>query len=79
MTLPTYVCSPITYQSLEIFTLGQNLPACSANEKGENVIISKEPVEDGTYCFRLDTYQDNDWVRINRYYSDGTTTEEYER
>ena len=30
-------------------------------------------------CLRTITKQKNDWLRINDYYHDGTTTETYER
>lgn len=76
-TKPKVMCSPISYDNLEIFTRGANLPATAVNDKGENVIISTEPSNQGM-CYRLDTYQQNGWVRINRYYENGAWDEEYD-
>lgn len=71
--------TPITYAELaKLPRLGYSLPISGENESGETVIISQEPFED-TVCYRLDTYQNNDWIRINRYYPDGTVDETYER
>ena len=71
------ICTPITFKNLDVFCSGTQLPAVSVNDKGENVIVSKEPYEND-YCYRLDTYQRNNWVRVNRYYPDGSIDETYE-
>ncbi len=76
--IPRKICTPISFDNLEVFCSTSELPATCVNDKGENVIISKEPYED-TYCFRLDTYQSNNWIRINRYYPNGGFDETYEK
>ena len=73
---PRRICSPINYANLAIFTRGAELPATAVNDKGENVIVTTEPSDLGM-CYRLDTYQNNGWIRINRYYKDGAWDEEY--
>lgn len=73
---PRSICSPINYANLAIFAKGAELPATAVNDKGENVIVTTEPNDLGM-CYRLDTYQNNGWVRINRYYKDGAWDEEY--
>lgn len=75
---PRKICTPISFITLKLFTQGASLPATAVNDKGENVIVSEEWDEYGK-CYRLDTYQNNGWVRINRYYPDGSWDEEYER
>jgi hypothetical protein len=78
MEKPFVFCSPIEYKTLEAFCAGTQLPATATNDKSEDVIITTEPWEDSK-CYRIDTYQKNNWIRINRYYSDGSVDETYER
>ena len=73
---PRKICSPINYSNLARFTEGADLPATAVNDKGENVIVTTESSDLGI-CYRLDTYQNNGWIRINRYYKDGSWDEEY--
>lgn len=75
-TKPKKICSPINYANLARFTRKSNLPAAAVNDKGENVIVTTESSSLGV-CYRLDTYQHNGWIRINRYYKDGSWDEEY--
>lgn len=77
-TIPRTVCSPISFATLEVFCSDTQLPAACVNDRGENVIISKEPYGD-TDCYRLDTYQKNDWIRTNCYYPDGDVDETYDK
>lgn len=53
---------------------GKSLPLNGKNENGEMVIV-----EGNASCYRLTTVQKNDWLRINEYYPDGTTTETFEK
>lgn len=76
--VPKEICTPITYKNLERFCQDSTLPATAVNDKGENVIISTEPCTEGK-CYRLDTYQNNNWIRINRYYQNGDVDETYDR
>ena len=75
-TEPIKICSPISYANLARFTEGADLPATAVNDKGENVIVTTEPSDMGM-CDRRDTYQNNGYVRINRYYEDGSWDETY--
>ena len=47
------------------------------NENGEYVVVRTYTNENGDNIKQTKTYQDNGYVRINEYYPDGTTTEEY--
>ena len=68
----------MTYQELKEMTKGKTLPLTAENEDGERVIIEKGHNGDLEY-YQLSTFQSNDWVRINRYYEDGSIDETYER
>jgi hypothetical protein len=76
--IPRTICTPISYKTLEQFCEGSNLPATATNDKGENVVITTEPFE-SSKCYRLDTYQENGWIRSNHYYPNGDTDECYDR
>lgn len=53
---------------------GFTSPFSATNSQNENVIVQR------THDYiRLDTFQDNGWIRVNEYYPDGTITETYER
>lgn len=68
----------MTYQKLEEMTKEKTLPLMAENESKERVIIEKLHNGDMKY-YQLSTFQNNDWVRINRYYEDGSIDETYER
>ena len=68
----------MNYQKLEEITKGKTLPLVAENDKGERIIIEKCNNGDLNY-YQLNTFQKNDWVRINRYYEDGSFDETYER
>jgi len=68
----------MNYQKLEEMTKEKTLPLTAENEGGERVIIEKGHNGDLEY-YRLSTFQNNDWVRINCYYEDGSIDETYER
>lgn len=57
---------------------GHTLPAVSQNINGENTICV-EGDADGLHFFEIKTSQHNGWVRVNRFYSDGSTEETFER
>lgn len=44
------------------------------NQDGEKVIVQKQRT-----CIATTTSQDNNWLRINYYYPDGSTEETYRR
>lgn len=68
----------MNYQKLEEMTKGKTLPLMAENEDGERVIIEKGNNGELEY-YQLSTFQSNDWVRINRYYIDGSIDETYDR
>lgn len=78
--IPKEFCSPLNFKNLGLFTSTTELPATATNDKGENVIVSKESFGDGVadYCFRIDTYQNNGFIRTNRFYPNGVVDESYE-
>ena len=49
------------------------------NENGELVEVRTYTNEAGEEVKQIKTYQNNGWIRINETYSDGTTTETFER
>lgn len=68
----------MNYQKLEEITKGKTLPLNAENEDKERVIIEKLYNGDMKY-YQLSTFQSNDWVRINRYYEDGSIDTTYEK
>jgi hypothetical protein len=57
-----------------------DLPLVGKNEDGETLIISVvKDIETGSDAFKVETAQDNGWMRVNIYYKDGTVEELYER
>lgn len=66
------------YQKLEEITKGKTLPLNAENEDKERVVIEKLRNGDMKY-YQLSTFQNNDWVRVNRYYEDGSFDETYEK
>lgn len=68
----------MNYQKLEDMTKGKTFPIMVKNEKGERVIVEKGHNGDLEY-YQLSTFQNNDWVRINCYYEDGSIDETYEK
>lgn len=53
---------------------GYTTPFSATNSSKENVIVQRYQG-----YIRLDTYQNNGWIRVNEYYPDGTITETFER
>ena len=57
-----------------------DLPLLGKNEDGASVILSAiTDISDGSTAFKLETAQENGWMRINIFYKDGTVEELYER
>lgn len=56
---------------------GKTLPCTAVNEDGEDVIIS-EGMNEGMHYFHLQTMQHNGHVRLNDYYSNGTSEEYFD-
>lgn len=55
-----------------------DFPLCGANEEGDSIIIYIRKDEKGK-CFEIHTFQKNNWIRVNRYYNDGTTEEWFDK
>lgn len=49
------------------------------NRYDETVLLQKMPNEEGNKCVCKKTFQQNDWVRVQFYWEDGTYEEHYER
>lgn len=62
-----------TYESLNEM-LGTSEQMFGKNSHGENVIVNR-----GDDCVYTETFQSNDWVRMNYYYEDGTVEELFTR
>jgi hypothetical protein len=69
----------MTYQQIKYVTEGFKLPIIGENEHGENVILSQGVDSRGHRFYHQQTMQANGWVRINRVYETGETSEEYIR
>lgn len=57
----------------------EDLPLVGKNDVGENVIVSAKKDTDGAVIWITCTAQKNGWVRINRYFKNGTVEEEYQK
>ena len=68
----------MNYQKLAEIIKGETIPLTAENGDKERVIIEKLHNGDMEY-YQLSTFQCNGWVRINRYYEDGSFDETYER
>lgn len=55
----------------------EDFPVAGLNENGERVIIDRYDGDES--YFKVTTYQNNDWIRINYFYKDGSVDEIYER
>ena len=66
------------YQFFEKLLEGKTLPLMGENDDGEVVIVDKGKDDEGAF-YETQTAQNNDWVRINRYYITGVMTETYDR
>ena len=70
----------MTYAEIKekVEKFGPNLPISAENENAEYVIIG-EGYACGQHFYELCSMQNNNWVRINTYWEDGTIEETYER
>ena len=55
----------------------QNFPVVGTNEHGENVMI--EYYDGSDPCFKVTTFQNNNWTRIVYLYKSGNFEEHYEK
>lgn len=68
----------MTYRELERLTSGKEFPILATNELGEPVIIEIGENENGKF-YRTQTAQENDWLRTNVFWEDGSVDELYEK
>jgi hypothetical protein len=70
----------MNYQEIKSYIKesGFNLPANGTDNEGNPIIVSEGSV-DGNHYYRVDTAQNNGWVRVNCYYADGQQDETFER
>lgn len=66
------------YQFFAKLLEGKTLPLMGENDNGEAVIVDKGKDDEGEF-YETQTAQNNDWLRINRYYSTGVMTETFDR
>ena len=59
------------------FTIN-DLPLSSINENNENVIVELEKIND-EIVWKTSVIQENNWIRVHRYYKDNSIEETYER
>ena len=55
----------------------EDFPVVGLNENGERVVIDRYDGDES--YFKVTTYQNNNWIRINYFYKDGSVDEIYER
>ena len=68
----------MNYEELLKLIEGKKLPCSGTNAEGEMVIIEHEK-NDGDPRFHLTTIQNNDWIRHNYIYKDGSREELFEK
>lgn len=69
----------MNYEYIKKITEGHTFPLSGTSDKGEPIIVEEGRTEDGEHYYRVEIAQDNDWIRVEEYYSDGTVTESYEK
>ena len=57
---------------------GFTCPCSGVNNNGENLIFERGRDSEGEWI-EVQTFQHNNWVRINRFYKSGVVTEEYDK
>ena len=68
----------MSYNELKKIAVERKLPCIGTNEYDEIVIIVSGRDSYGEY-YQTIVAQENGWLRVNTYYSDGTTTESYNK
>jgi hypothetical protein len=64
-------------ECLELTRDFESFPVAGVNENGENVMVEHYGGDDP--YFKVTTFQNNGWARINNYYKDGSMEEIYEK
>ena len=67
----------MTYKELKAKNIKETL--FGENERGDTVVVSTGKTEDNEPYYKVETIQENDWVRTNIYYEDGTIEELYDK
>lgn len=65
------------YDYLDLTKEFSSFPIAGKNENGENVMI--EHYDGDEPYFKVTTFQNNGWTRINCYHKDGSIEEIYEK
>lgn len=68
----------VDYGYLKELTKDATFPLSGTNADGDNIII-EEGSSDNIHYYRVETYQKNDWVRINYYYENGEIEETFDK
>lgn len=64
------------YKELDKMISGRETPLTGENEHGERIVATSGENENGKFI-EIQTAQDNDWIRINTYYEDGSAEETF--
>lgn len=67
----------MTYKELKAKNIKETV--FGEDEDGNAVVVSSGKTEDNEPYYRVDTVQENDWLRTNIYYEDGTIEELYDK
>ena len=62
----------------QVESAGMSFPCGGTNCDGEYFILERGRDDAGEYV-QMQTAQNNDWMRINTYYQDGSQTETFDR
>ena len=62
----------------QIEDAGFNLPCSAVNSDGEFILIEEGNTETKEHYYRLTTVQDNNRIRVNIYYEDGSSEQLFE-
>lgn len=66
------------YEKIKELVGDKSLPLHGENENGESIVIEAGRNEVGEF-YEVTTVQNNNWLRINTYYKDGTVEERYDK
>ena len=64
---------------LELASAAVKLKSVAVGENQDGEIILLYPILKAGDVVRVDTFQDNGWIRVNLYHEDGTVEEMYKK
>lgn len=66
------------FETLKTQTEGKSFPFMGVAENGERVIVYHGVCENEEF-FKIQAFQENDWIRTTIYYADGSSETLYEK